>query len=141
MYVRFMKPTALPVQTTKLILLAFVSSTTTQALELWRRYKIVFHLPGTMEECEVFIEYFNKEVTHCDSGELSDKIKDHIYRMVIVEDCCTMTRSSSLGANCSLAWLTQKYSEFWLVRYNGLVWSNIAVPSLLPFYIDDPWTK
>ena len=23
--------------------------------------------------------------------------------------------------------LTQKYSEFWLVRYNGLVWSNIAV--------------
>ena len=24
-------------------------------------------------------------------------------------------------------WLTHKYSEFWLVRYNGLVWSNIAV--------------
>ena len=30
------------------------------------------------------------------------KVKDHIYRMVIVEGCCTMTRSSSLGANCSL---------------------------------------
>ena len=29
-------------------------------------------------------------------------IKDHIYRMVIVEGCCTMARSSSLGANCSL---------------------------------------
>ena len=31
-----------------------------------------------MEECEGFIEYFNKEVTHCDSGELSDKISDNI---------------------------------------------------------------
>ena len=28
--------------------------------------------------------------------------KDHVYRMVIVEGCCTMARSSSLGANCSL---------------------------------------
>ena len=28
--------------------------------------------------------------------------KDHIYRMVIVEGCCTMARPSSLGANCSL---------------------------------------
>ena len=28
--------------------------------------------------------------------------KDHIYRMVIVEGHCTMARSSSLGANCSL---------------------------------------
>ena len=28
--------------------------------------------------------------------------KDHIYRMVIVEGCCTMARTSSLGANCSL---------------------------------------
>ena len=28
--------------------------------------------------------------------------KDHIYRMVIVEGRCTMARSSSLGANCSL---------------------------------------
>jgi len=26
-----------------------------------------------------------------------------------------------------------------LVRYNGLVWSNIAVPALLPSYIHDPW--
>ena len=26
-----------------------------------------------------------------------------------------------------------------MVRYNGLVWSNIAVPVLLPSYIDDPW--
>ena len=40
---------------------------------------------------------------------------DHIYRMVIVEGRCTMAR-------------------FWLVRYNGLVWSNIAVPMLLPSY-------
>ena len=29
-------------------------------------------------------------------------IKDHIYRMVIVEGRCTMARSSSLGANYSL---------------------------------------
>ena len=29
-------------------------------------------------------------------------IKDHIYRMVIVEGRCTMARLSSLGANCSL---------------------------------------
>ena len=29
-------------------------------------------------------------------------IMDHIYGMVIVEGCCTMARSSSLGANCSL---------------------------------------
>ena len=28
--------------------------------------------------------------------------KDHVYRMVIVEGRCTMTRLSSLGANCSL---------------------------------------
>ena len=30
------------------------------------------------------------------------KTKDHVYRMVIVEGCCTMARLSSLGANCSL---------------------------------------
>ena len=35
-------------------------------------------------------------------------------------------------------WLTQKYSELWLVRYNGLVWSNIALLQLLPSYIHDP---
>ena len=29
-------------------------------------------------------------------------VKDHIYRMVIVEGRCTLARSSSLGANCSL---------------------------------------
>ena len=28
--------------------------------------------------------------------------KDHVYWMVIVEGRCTMARSSSLGANCSL---------------------------------------
>ena len=28
-----------------------------------------------------------------------------------------------------------------MVRYNGLVWSNIAVPALLPSYIDDPWCQ
>ena len=32
----------------------------------------------------------------------SGGVKDHIYRMVIVEGCFTMARSSSLGANCSL---------------------------------------
>ena len=26
-----------------------------------------------------------------------------------------------------------------MVRYNGLVWSNIAVTLLLPSYIYDPW--
>ena len=26
-----------------------------------------------------------------------------------------------------------------MVRYNGLVWSNVAVLKLLPSYIDDPW--
>ena len=26
-----------------------------------------------------------------------------------------------------------------MVRYNGLVWSNIAVLQLFPSYIDDPW--
>ena len=30
------------------------------------------------------------------------RIKDHLYRMVKVEGCCTMARLSSLGANCSL---------------------------------------
>ena len=34
--------------------------------------------------------------------KISDHSKDHIYRMVIVEGCCTMVRSSSLGANCLL---------------------------------------
>ena len=63
-------------------------------------------------------------------------IKDHIYRMVIVEGRCIIARSSSLGANCSL--IEQKYSELGLVRYNGLVWSNIAVPFFLPSYIYDP---
>ena len=32
----------------------------------------------------------------------SSEGKDHIYRMAIVEGRCTMARSSSLGANCSL---------------------------------------
>ena len=46
--------------------------------------------------------------------------------MVIVEGCCTIARSSSLGANCSL--VDTKVKEFWLVRYNGLVWWIISVP-------------
>ena len=28
-----------------------------------------------------------------------------------------------------------------MVRYNGLVWSNIAVPALLPSCIYNPWSK
>ena len=57
--------------------------------------------------------------------------------MVIVEGCCTMARSSSFRSKLFIGW-HKKYSEFWLVRYNGLVWSNIAVPALLPFYIHYP---
>ena len=34
--------------------------------------------------------------------QMNIHIKDYIYRMVIVEGCCTMARSSSLGTNCSL---------------------------------------
>ena len=49
-----------------------------------------------------------------------------IYRMVIVEGCCT--KLQLLICYIYNHWLTQKYGEFWLVRYNGLVWSNIAVP-------------
>ena len=50
--------------------------------------------------------------------------------MVKVEGRCTQLMSSSLHTYINI-WLTQKYSEFWLVRYNGLVCSNIAV---LNFY-------
>ena len=35
----------------------------------------------------------------CNDDEGQTRI---IYRMVIVEGCCTMARLSSLGANCSL---------------------------------------
>ena len=48
-----------------------------------------------------------------------------IYRMVIVEGRCT--KLQLLISYIYNHWLTQKYSESWLVRYNGLVWSNIAV--------------
>ena len=60
-----------------------------------------------------------------------------IYRMVIVEGRCTnLQLLISYIYNHSL---TQKYSEFWLVRYNGLVWSDIAVPFVSPSYTHDPW--
>ena len=49
-----------------------------------------------------------------------------IYRMVIVEGRCT--KLQLLISYIYNHWMTQKYSEFWLVKYNGLVWSNIAVP-------------
>ena len=49
-----------------------------------------------------------------------------IYRMVIIEGRCD--KLQLLISYIYDHWLTQKYSEFWLVRYNGLVWSNIAVP-------------
>ena len=62
-----------------------------------------------------------------------------IYRMVIVEGCCD--KLQLLISYIYNHWLTQKYSEFWLVRYNGLVWSNNAVTLLLPSYIYDPWLR
>ena len=49
----------------------------------------------------------------------TDRIKDHIYRMVIVEGRCT--KLQLLISYIYNHWLTQKYSEFWLLRYNGLV--------------------
>ena len=42
-----------------------------------------------------------------------------IYRMVIVEGRCT--KLQLLISYIYNHWLTQKYSEFWLVRYNGFV--------------------
>ena len=57
------------------------------------------------------------------------------YRMVIVEGRCTELQL--LISYIYNHWLTQKYSEFRLVRYIGLVWSNIAVTFLLPSYIYD----
>ena len=45
--------------------------------------------------------------------------------MVIVEG--PVTKLQLLISYIYNHWLTQKYSEFRLVRYNGLVWSNIAV--------------
>ena len=47
-----------------------------------------------------------------------------------------MARLSSFRSKLFIGW--HKYSEFWLVRYNGLVWSNIDVTLLLPSYIYDP---
>ena len=48
----------------------------------------------------------NRAIVHSQSFEVcisnSGGGNDHIYRMVIVEGRCTMARSSSLGANCSL---------------------------------------
>ena len=60
-----------------------------------------------------------------------------IYRMVIVEG--RRTQLQLLISYIYNHWLTQKYSEFWLIRYNGFVWSNIAVPALLPSCIYNPW--
>ena len=57
--------------------------------------------------------------------------------MVIVEGCCD--KLQLLISYINNHWLTQKYSEFWLVRYNGLVCSNIAIPALLPSCIYNPW--
>ena len=57
--------------------------------------------------------------------------------MVIVEGHCT--KLQLLISYIYNHWLTQKYSEFWLVRYIGVVWSNIAVTLLLPSYIYDTW--
>ena len=44
-------------------------------------------------------------------------VKDHIYRMVIVEGHCT--KLQLLISYMYNHWLTKKYSEFWLVRYNA----------------------
>ena len=57
-------------------------------------------------------------------------LKDHIYRMVIVEGCCTMARSSSLGANCY--WLIQKYSVEYCCYFTFTIlyiWSLIILVS------------
>ena len=42
-----------------------------------------------MEECEGFIEYFNKEVTHCDSGELSDNITEKMNQSDLIPGLIT----------------------------------------------------
>ena len=47
----------------------------------------------------------------CPPGGRLLLVKDHIYRMVIVEGRRTMARSSSLGANCSL--VDTKVSSDW----------------------------
>ena len=56
-----------------------------------------------------------------------------IYRMVIVEGCCT--KLQLLISYIYNHWLTQKYSEFWLVRYNA----GYCCYFLLPSYIYDHW--
>ena len=63
-----------------------------------------------------------------------------IYRMVIVEGRCT--KLQLLISYIYNHWLTQKYSVFWLVRYNGLVWSNIAVTFFYhPLYMIIAWPR
>ena len=54
-----------------------------------------------------------------------------IYRMVIVEGRCT--KLQLLISYIYNHWLTQKYSEFWLVRYNA----GYCCYFLLPSYIYD----
>ena len=58
---------------------------------------------------------------------------DNIYRMVIVEGRCT--KLQLLISYIYNHWLTQKYSEFWLVRYNA----GYCCYFLLPSYIYDHW--
>ena len=50
--------------------------------------------------CSTMFYKINTDFTVQEYHSLS--LVDHIYRMVIVEGRCSMARSSSLGANCSL---------------------------------------
>ena len=77
------------------------------------------------------LDYF-PATHHVDRSEFTWMLESMIiYRMVIVEGRCTKLLISYIYNH----WLTQKYSEFWLVRYNGLV--KYCCYFLLPSYIYD----
>ena len=47
-------------------------------------------------------------ITHCSSA-----FKDHVYRMVIVEGCCTMARLSSFRSKLFIGWHKSIVSSDW----------------------------
>ena len=57
-------------------------------------------LTGTRQraiQSRIVIDMNKEDIIH-----ESTYCKDHVYRMVIVEGCCTVARSSSFEANCLL---------------------------------------
>ena len=80
---------------------------------LWIYFEIFFCIKriiiwsAGVTECSFNID----RAEHCWAESVAGK--DHVYRMVIVKGCCTMARSSSLGANGFIGWHKSIVSSDW----------------------------